>query len=122
MQRRDRRGIRLPVLLAGRVVGVALDAGSGGLGLLIPVPRAVGEVLQIELMPPGRRSGLRILTQVVWCRDDQSTKGAERSARLRFRCGLRICAISVRESLWLRKYLADRGHWSASSETGQRLS
>jgi hypothetical protein len=92
-------------LLSSQAVGITLDVGAGGIGMLVPTPCVIGEQLQMELVLPNRRAGLSVITQVVWC--SEVARG-DHESRLRFRCGVRIRAIGVRESLWLRNYLAAR--------------
>jgi hypothetical protein len=104
--RQDRCRLQVPVLLSNQVVGITLDVGAGGVGLLAPSPFGIGEQLQLELVLPNRRAGLAVIAQVVWC--SEVARGEHAESRLRFRCGVRIRAIGVRESLWLRNYLAAR--------------
>ena len=79
-----------------------MDLGERGIGFVSTQPYLVGEQLQIQVKLPMARP-LTMRARVVWCKDSGSTPAGQT-----YRCGARLSAIGLRESLFLRAYLADR--------------
>ena len=101
MTRPFRLALRTPVLLLGHpyAVGVTLDLSRGGIGFLAPRAYAEGEALEIEVFLRDRPKGVRMVVEVAWCL-------AVPGRRLAHRCGARLLAIGVRESMILRDLMA----------------
>jgi hypothetical protein len=91
----------VPIQLPAHLTGATVDLGARGLGFLAPRRYHPGEQLHIQVMLPVGRP-LTMRAQVIWCKE---TSG---DARLRFRCGAKLSAIGVRESLFLKDYLEAR--------------
>jgi len=77
---------------------VTLDLSSSGVGFLSPRPLKVGEALDLEFITPSGSRPLRLMVEVVWCSEVAGR-------RLNHRCGARLRAISVRDSLVLKRQL-----------------
>jgi len=98
MARRDRCSIRTPLLIQRDhrppQVGVTLDLSHGGVGLVSPTPVEPGEILDLDL--PLGEGTVHMVVEVVW-----STPRGQGQ-----RCGARLRAIGVRDSLLLKRELA----------------
>lgn len=62
-----------------RVAAQCFDISTGGVGITLPLPLIVGEILKIEYPINGNGMAVPIYVKVVWCREleDESRAGLQ---------------------------------------------
>lgn len=103
MDRPKRHALRVPILLAAQQDGTTVDLGERGLGFVTSRCHQPGEQLQIRVMLTAAHP-LTIRAQIVWCKQTSTSPGQA------YRCGAKLSSIGLRESLFLKDYLAGVEH------------
>jgi hypothetical protein len=106
MDRQKRHAIKVPILLPSQQAGTTVDLGERGLGFVGSRCYRPGEQLKIRVMLPAALP-LTIRAQIVWCKQTSTDPGRA------YRCGARLSAIGLHESLFLKDYLAGVEHPAA---------
>lgn len=106
MDRQRRHALRVPIILSAQQDGTTVDLGERGLGFMTSRCYQPGEQLQIRVMLTAAQP-LNISAQIVWCRQTSADPGQA------YRCGARLSSIGLRESFFLKNYLAGVDHPAA---------